>query len=505
LALLTLWACREEASVEDDDDSTSATGGTAGTGGTGGQGGEATIVELGNPNHVLLRGFVLTPEQGFLGEVLIEGDVIRCVAESCANEPVAADASIVQTNGIILPGMIDAHNHILFDVFDESDWTPEQAYGNHNQWGAEARYSAMVDAKQHLNGESGTVDLNCELDKYGELKGLIAGTTSIVGAATPTNKGCYGSLARTIDQTSNGLSADKLQAHTLFPSASSADGVCTNFADGDTTAYLVHIAEGTDQTARDELEELRTVTTVDGCLFEARTSIVHGTAFGAAELDTIAAAGMGLVWSPRSNVFLYGSGTDLSKTTDVPGALMRNVRVALAPDWSIGGSQNLLDELRFADEVDATVWGDTLTPAALVDMVTRVPAELIGLDAELGRLAVGLKADVVVIGGDFDAAHASVIAATPREVRLVMVGGLVLYGDDQLAELGPADPGCETLDVCGDPKFLCVARPGGAPEDKLGQTFAEIQTALEEALSAYDAMNLSQWDFAPIAPLVRCP
>ena len=488
----------------------SATVGAGGSGGQG-QGGEAVIVELGNPNHVLLRGWVLTPDESFAGEVLVENDLIACVAASCADQPAAADASVVETNGIILPGMIDTHNHILFNIFDESDWTPSQSYTNHLDWTDEARYAAMVDAKQHLNGEfSSPVNLNCELDKYGELKGLVAGTTSIVGAATPGNKGCYATLARSIDQSSNGLCDmqscdDKVQAHTLFPSASTADGVCTNFGDGDTEAYVVHIGEGTDQEARDELESLRTVTTTDGCLFEPRTTIVHGTAFGAAELDVLANATMALSWSPRSNVFLYGAGTDKSKTTDIPGALDRGIRIALSPDWSIGGSQNLLDELRFADEIDGELWGDVLSPEMLVAMVTSTPAELLALEGQIGRLAPGLKADLVVIGGDPASPYASVVAATPREVRLVMVDGLVLYGDDQLQPLGPTDPGCEALDICARAKFVCVARPGGAADDKLAQTFAEIRTALEEALAAYDAMNLSQWDFAPLTPLVRCP
>ena len=77
----------------------------------------------------------------------------------------------------------------------------------------------------------------------------------------------------------------------------------------------------------------------------------------------MAARGMSLVWSPRSNVFLYGGGTDLTKTTNIPLALAKGINVALAPDWSIGGSQNLLDELRFADQVDDTVWGNVIYAA----------------------------------------------------------------------------------------------------------------------------------------------
>jgi hypothetical protein len=86
----------------------------------------------------------------------------------------------------------------------------------------------------------------------------------------------------------------------------------------------------------------------------------------------------------------------------------------------------------------------------------------------------------------------------------VLVGGKVLYGDAALKTLGPAAPGCEDLDVCGTPKFACVAQASGTATDKLGQTLAEIQTALGDEISAYDALNLTAWKFAPITPVVRC-
>jgi len=48
--------------------------------------------------------------------------------------------------------------------------------------------------------------------------------------------------------------------------------------------------------------------------------------------------GMGLVWSPRSNVFLYGAGTDYTKTTDVKMAVGLGIHVARATDWALVGS-----------------------------------------------------------------------------------------------------------------------------------------------------------------------
>jgi hypothetical protein len=213
-------------------------------------------------------------------------------------------------------------------------------YTNHNQWTTDPKYGALVDAKQWLNGETAgsPVSLGCEMDKYGEIKGLIAGTTSIVGAANPADKACFGSLARTIDQSPNGLPADKVQIATLFPSTTSADGVCKNFASGTTDAYVIHVGEGVDATALGEFAKLGSVTTTPDCLDAPQTTIVHGTAFGDAEFTTMAANGTSLVWSPRSNVFLYGQGTDLTKTANVPLARSKGINVALGPDWSIGGS-----------------------------------------------------------------------------------------------------------------------------------------------------------------------
>ncbi len=532
--------------------SSSAAGATTGAGGQGGSGactsGEGAppvLVHQGDTDKLLLRGLVVTPDQTFAGEVLVLGDTIACVASACTDAPGAATASIVETHGLIFPGLIDTHNHILFDIFNEDDWAPTQSYTNHNQWTSSPRYGALVDTKQYLNGESGSpLDLGCELDKYGELKGLIAGTTSIQGSATPGNKACYGSLSRTIDQTPNGLMSDKIQTATLFPSTSSADAVCTNLTSGKTDAYVIHIAEGIDAVAKKEFATLTTISTTDGCLFSPKTTIIHGAALDEIELTQMAASGMSLVWSPQSNVFLYGAGTELTATTNIPLARSKGINIALAPDWSLGGSQNILDELRFADRVDNNAWGNTITPQELVKMVTIQAAKALGLDAVLGSITVGKKADQMIIGGDTTKPYDALLAATPAEVRLVLVGGVVLYGDKELQPLGQASPACDDLDVCCRPKFACVAAPGGTEANKLGQTLGEIQSTLSTALSTYDAQccfkgtcyaatccdeimngdetlldcggscapcpldsgfkSSQQWTFSPLAPLVKC-
>ena len=506
-----------------------ATGGgsNGGTGGSAGSGaapsvcvpdpGTPEIIKAGSdPGKIVLVGCVVTPQGPINGSVFISSDTIQCVGASCVDDANAAQATVVRTHGVIMPGMIDTHNHILFDIFDENDWTPTKIYQNHDQWPQEPRYGALVDAKQYLNGELAipgpngmsakiSTPLGCEMNKYGEMKGLVAGTTSIVGSANPLDKICYGSLARTIDQKPNDLDSDKVQAATLTPSSATANSVCQKYAEDVTDAYVIHRGEGVDETSRAEFDELGTLTTTPGCLYAPETTVVHGTAFGEAEFKIMADSGMSLVWSPRSNVFLYGAGTDYTKTTDVKMALGLGINVALAPDWSMGGSPNLLAELKFAEEVDKNRWNDELLSSELlVQMVTINAAKALGLDSVLGSLEVGKKADVTVILGDVTKPYDTIVAAQPRDVSLVLVNGVALYGDEVLKNAGPKWAPCEALDICGTPKFACVAESVGTDTDKLTQTWQEITTSLTSELEKFDALNLSAWDFAPLTPLATC-
>ena len=503
VASLSLPACRGDVTVGGPPD-------MAGGGGSGGGGDGGVIVGSGN---VLLTGMIVTPDEAIDGQVLVEADKITCVASGtqCAQMPGASGATVIDTHGVIAPGMLDTHNHILFDIFDNDDWKPSMVYTNHNDWTSEPRYAAMLDVKQCLVNDSqgkptwcantpyGTAagSLRCEIDKYGELKGLVAGTTSIVGLPG-TSSACFGSVARSIDVAQNGLGTDSIQTSATFPpSKTSADGVCGNFADGSTTAYLIHCGEGTDSRALAEFATLSSVTTTAGCLLAPQTTITHGTAFGMTEFTTMAQKGVKLTWSPASNVSLYG------QTADIPTALAAGVTVALAPDWSMGGSQNLLDEMRFADSWDNAHFGDKLTAQDLLTMTTKNAAAVLAVGDRLGQIKEGYIADLVVYAGDTTKPWDAVLAATPKDVQLVMVGGKVQYADMALAAAAPANPPCEMLDVCGTPKLLCIA--SGDTTNKLNQSYADIKSALDAALTAADAQTAGDgFDFAPLTPLVKC-
>jgi 5-methylthioadenosine/S-adenosylhomocysteine deaminase len=70
-----------------------------------------------------------------------------------------------------------------------------------------------------------------------------------------------------------------------------------------------------------------------------------------------------MIWSPLSNLLLYG------QTTDIRRAVQERVRMGLGSDWSPSGSKNLLGELKVAWVVAQQAEAE-LTARDLVAMAT---------------------------------------------------------------------------------------------------------------------------------------
>ena len=173
----------------------------------------------------------------------------------------------------------------------------------------------------------------------------------------------------------------------------------------------------------------------------------------------MAAAGTSLVWSPVSNVNLYG------QTADINAALDAGVRIALAPDWAISGSSNILDELHFADQWNRDHLGGRLSDRRLVDMVTSTPAAMAGIDDEVGAIRAGLRADLVIINGNPNNALRAVIEAGPADVQLVLIEGVPLYGDRSFMQRFWARGDLEEIDLPGGPKVLASGSAGFVFDD----------------------------------------
>jgi cytosine/adenosine deaminase-related metal-dependent hydrolase len=241
---------------------------------------------------------------------------------------------------------------------------------------------------------------------------------------------------------------------------------------------VVHIAEGkrTDPESNTELGLLES----KGLLTE-RTAIVHGIALSNSDFAKIAAAKAALIWSPRSNIELYG------ETMDLSSARSNGVTIAIAPDWSPTGSSNMLAELRYAARFNKMQLNGVLTSKDLFEMATIIPARVAKIDDKVGRLETNLLADLFLLKGDPSAPYDTLLNASPQDISLVLINGVPLYGEaEKLRRVGVSTT--EEISVCGITRLLNTSKL------TVGM-WADIKTRLSAAMAA---LNVS------LGPLAEC-
>jgi 5-methylthioadenosine/S-adenosylhomocysteine deaminase len=196
------------------------------------------------------------------------------------------------------------------------------------------------------------------------------------------------------------------------------------------------------------------------------TVIIHGTALTRDQLGQAKDAGARLVWSPQSNLRLYG------ETTRAADALDVGLPMALGADWLPSGSLSLLAEMKVARQ-ELVNQGRPITAKQLVTMVTAGAADVAGLGEKLGSIAVGRAADLVVMARQDSDAYESVCRSTPADVELVMIGGDLVYGrQDWVGGLASdaADPDLEPVIAWGRRMLLDTSyelNPGPDPTPRL--------------------------------------
>ena len=447
----------------------------------------------------LVTGVVLAPTTIFVGgQVLLDGTGnITCVGCDCASAAGASTATkLVCPGTVVSPGLINSHEHLSFQAppYVVPNGAPQdERYENRQDWRI-----GGASHDNHLKISSGGTASAANIH-WGELRQLMAGTTSTVGA-TAGRPG----LMRNLDNFNNieGLySASQAVNSETFPlndqSGTELTSSCGYTIDMPSvipanSAYLPHVSEGIELSSYNEFKCFSAAS--GGALLTARTGIVHGVAVKASDVALMASKQSSLVWSPRSNVSLYGD------TAQVPLYARLGVRVALGTDWLISGSMNVLRELQCADALNKTRYNNALSDEQLWRMVTSNGAEVTWTQDKLGRLDVGKVGDLALYRRQGTTTHRSVIDAKPEDVVLVMRGGKALYGDAAVVQALTMN--CETLTVCGATKAACVQGELRGTTTGSTVTLAELTTA---NASSYPLFSCSTPTNEPTCLPTRAP
>jgi 5-methylthioadenosine/S-adenosylhomocysteine deaminase len=365
----------------------------------------------------------------------IEGGVIQAVTPTgAARPPGFSQAPVLRTGGTIYPGMIELHNHLPYNILRM--WDVPELYRNRSQWGGHDEYRKLVSGPMNVLGK--TAGFIEAVVRYVEVKALAAGVTTSQGIALFSNANTrryHRGLVRNVEDTDD---PDLPEADSRVADVDDAESFLVRLERGKTV--ILHLAEGVDAGARRHFEALETG---DGrWAITDRLVGIHAAGLTDADMAIFGSHGGAMVWSPSSNLMLYG------ETAQVAAARREGVTVALGSDWSPTGSKNLLRELQVARAV-ATVRDLAISDRDLVDMVTRNPARALRWDHALGSLAPGRRADLLVLAGKTGDPYRRLIEATERSVVLVAVNGVIRYGQPRFLP-----PDSEPLAVGGSRRAL---------------------------------------------------
>lgn len=358
-------------------------------------------------------------------------------------------------HGLILPGLINAHTHAAMALFrglaDDlplEDWLnshifPAERHLDYHfvYWGTRLAVAEML-----LSGTTTFCDMYLFTDAVAQAA-ADTGIRAVVGEVLydfPSPN--YGSPENGLKFTEGLIRSYQghprvrvaVQPHAVYTCSPDLLEKSKALADRYHTRWIIHLAETAKEVA-DCLEHYG-ATPVGHLhrlgLLGGNTVADHAVALTDRDMDLLAASGAKVVHCPESNMKLASG---MAPVTDLLGL---GVPVGLGTDGC--ASNNNLDMLTELDTAAKLAKVRSLNPTDLpaqeaLALATRQGAMVLGLQDEVGILAPGLKADLVVI--DLDQPHLTpiydpyshlVYAATGADIQTVMVEGRILVEDRRL-------------------------------------------------------------------------
>lgn len=352
---------------------------------------------------------------------------------------------------ILSPGFINTHDHLDYNhvgVIEDlrehgeeygDDPKLRPRYSQRHDWRKGCRDFKKLNAPG--NQDSAAVAWN-------ELRQLISGTTTIVSdygtAGFVRNLGATnGGEAERTSRMREGLDSPEVR-YDIFPlgdrgsieisscayQAKSGDSYPVHPTRNEIAnlVYIAHVAEGVDDTARNEYLNLSSDLGKRHNILGENVGFIHLMALLPKDIEQFSYSKSTLIWSPSSNISLYGD------TAHVTLHRKYGTPICLSSDWAYSGSINLLDELEVAQNFIVRHADKSFTGQELWEMVTVNPAKLLKASGQIGDIGEGMFADLVLFKADASRgdAYSQVVSAKLSDVGLVVRGGRIIYGDERL-------------------------------------------------------------------------
>lgn len=368
--------------------------------------------------------------------VCLRGERIQSILPSHTRPAHAMQIDL--TGHLVLPGLINAHDHLDFSLYPQLGRGP---YPSWREW-ADDIYRPNESPLRELQDVPSEVRF-----WWGGIRNLLSGVT-------------------TVSQHDRYLS--HLLGHNFPVEIPTEYGWAHSMRDPEIVArrfhetpagwpFLLHLGEGTNNAASLEFDQLARTLPLD-----ARINLVHAVGLTPAQWDTVRQVNMGVVWCPISNLFTLGDTISFQQIKPLSN-------VALGTDSPLTATGDLLDHIRFAHE-------NLRIPSALLYLlVTSRAARLLRLNDGQGRIEAGGRANLMVIRDRHTTPANTLVELRWSDIELVIQSGrIVLLAPEFAAHLPPELTfHLESLWVDGVERFVHApaARLVRQTADVLGPSF----------------------------------
>ncbi len=372
--------------------------------------------------HISGASCALGPDAATRASVAIERGHIQSIssAVSTRGNSISPSAAIIDLSGyLLLPGFINAHDHLEFGLFPHLGAGP---YQNSVEWTKEIHHTHASLIARHLK-----VPKAVRL-WWGAIRNLLCGVTTVCH---------HNPLSREL------ISADfPVRVLSRFGWAHSLEMDPNLIHNFDHTPpnlpFVLHAAEGVDAKSAQEIFDLDRMQVLDD-----RTVLVHGLALNPKAVALLNRRRTALVVCPTSNQFLFHCAPS--------STLIKSVNtVVLGSDSPLTSAGDLLDEICFArNEIG-------LDSNALYEMVTARSANVLRLRNGEGHLRTGSIADLVVVKNKGLSPAETVAQLTFDQVELVILSGRVQLASATLYDHLPGSlkAGLQPLTIDGHQRWL---------------------------------------------------
>ncbi|WP_436900360.1 amidohydrolase [Halovenus halobia] len=402
-------------------------------------------------------GQVLRPDFSIeRADVLVDTDAgtIEAIAEPGT---VDADRTLDADDGLVIPGLVNAHTHVAMTLFRGSaddkqldDWLQEDI------WPVEAELqagdvragAALGVAEMIRSGTTAFADMYFFMPE-------VADVVEEAGVRARLGHGCITvgkddeaahedfeaglSFAREYDGAADGRVQTMFTPHSLttvdekfyreYVPEAREDGIPIHLHANETENEVDPLVEEYGKRPLAYADEL-------GLLAED-SFVAHGVHVDESELDLLAERETAVIHNPASNMKLASGMAPVQEMLDA------GVPVGLGTDGAASNNDlDMFDEMRDAAMLGKLAAADAraVDAEAVVEMATAGSADAIGIES--GRVEAGANADLAVL--DLDAAHLTprhdllshlVYAVKGSDVRHTVCDGRVLMEDRELQTL----------------------------------------------------------------------